>query len=142
MQILWHSQIALTMEIYSEVPTARTRSALEQLSRQLDGQPTLLYEDLNGPIPYSESALDVELRGFEPLTPSMRTPGGEVARGRWGRPATGRGRTKSPTADDVAVLVCCTTSCLALLASPGGQVAADPDDRPSDSDADPRLPSF
>jgi hypothetical protein len=32
----------------------------------------LLYEDLNGPIPYSESALDVELRGFEPLTPSMR----------------------------------------------------------------------
>jgi hypothetical protein len=72
MQILWHSQIALTMEIYSEVPTARTRSALEQLSRQLDGQPTLLYEDLNGPIPYSESALDVGLRGFEPLTPSMR----------------------------------------------------------------------
>jgi hypothetical protein len=37
MQILRHSQIALTMEIYSEVPTARRRSALEQLSRQLDG---------------------------------------------------------------------------------------------------------
>jgi hypothetical protein len=48
MQILWQSQFALTMEIYSEVPTARTRSALDQLSRRLDGQPTLLYEDLKG----------------------------------------------------------------------------------------------
>jgi hypothetical protein len=28
-----------------------------------------------------------ELRGFELLTPSMRTLGGEVARGRWGRSA-------------------------------------------------------
>jgi len=64
MQILWHSQIAMTMEIYSEVPTARKKSALEGLSRQLDGQPTLLYEDLNGPIPYSKSTLYVELRGL------------------------------------------------------------------------------
>ena len=91
MQILWHSQIALTMEIYSEVPTARTRSALEQLSRQLDGQPTLLYEDLNGPIPYSESALDVELRGFEPLTLSMRT---RCATGLRYSPWTGSQRSK------------------------------------------------
>jgi hypothetical protein len=36
MQILRHSQIAMTMEIYSEVPTARTRSALKRLGRQLD----------------------------------------------------------------------------------------------------------
>ena len=52
----------------------------------------------------------MELRGFEPLIPSMRTPGGAVVRGRWGRSATGRSRMKSLTADDVAVLVCCTTS--------------------------------
>ena len=51
MQILWHSRIAMTMEVYSQVPTAKTRSTLKQLGRQLDGQPTLLYEDLNGPIP-------------------------------------------------------------------------------------------
>jgi hypothetical protein len=31
----------------------------------------------------------VELRGFEPLTPSMRTLGAEVARGRWGRSLPG-----------------------------------------------------
>jgi integrase len=37
MQILRHSQIAMTMEIYSEVPTAKTRSALRRLGRQLDG---------------------------------------------------------------------------------------------------------
>jgi integrase len=33
MQILRHSQIAMTMEIYSEVPTAKTRSALKRLGR-------------------------------------------------------------------------------------------------------------
>lgn len=37
MQILRHSQIAMTMEIYSEVPTAKTRSALKRLGRKLDG---------------------------------------------------------------------------------------------------------
>jgi integrase len=37
MQILRHSQIAMTMEVYSEVPTAKTRSALKRLGRQLDG---------------------------------------------------------------------------------------------------------
>jgi hypothetical protein len=36
-QILRHSQIAMTMEVYSEVPTAKTRSALKRLGRQLDG---------------------------------------------------------------------------------------------------------
>jgi len=29
--------MAMTMEIYSEVPTAKTRSALKRLGRQLDG---------------------------------------------------------------------------------------------------------
>jgi Phage integrase family len=57
----------------------------------------------------------VELRGFEPLTPSMRTLGSEVVHGRWGRSATGRSRMKSLAADDVAVLVCCTTACLAVV---------------------------
>jgi hypothetical protein len=37
MQILHHSQIAITMEIYSEVPTAKTRSALKRLGKKLDG---------------------------------------------------------------------------------------------------------
>jgi hypothetical protein len=36
MQILRHSQIAMTMDVYSEVPTAKTRSALKPLGRQLD----------------------------------------------------------------------------------------------------------
>src|ERR1019366_10471909 len=39
----------------------------------------------------------------------MRTLGSEVVRGRWGRSSTGRSRTKSLRADDVAVHVCCTT---------------------------------
>jgi integrase len=37
MQILRHAKIAMTMEVYSEVPTAKTRSALKRLGRQLDG---------------------------------------------------------------------------------------------------------
>jgi hypothetical protein len=37
MEILRSSQIAMTMEIYSEVPRAKTRSALKRLGRQLDG---------------------------------------------------------------------------------------------------------
>ena len=37
MQILRHSQISMTMEVYSEVPTAKTRNALKRLGRQLDG---------------------------------------------------------------------------------------------------------
>ena len=37
MQILRHSKIAITMEIYTEVPDARTREALRALGSQLDG---------------------------------------------------------------------------------------------------------
>jgi uncharacterized Zn-finger protein len=37
MQILRHTQITVTMEVYSEVPSAKTRSALKRLGRQLDG---------------------------------------------------------------------------------------------------------
>jgi integrase len=37
MQILRHTQIAMTMEVYSEVPSAKTRSALKRLGQQLDG---------------------------------------------------------------------------------------------------------
>jgi hypothetical protein len=36
MQILRHSKIALTMEIYTEVPSAATRAALKKLGRWLD----------------------------------------------------------------------------------------------------------
>ena len=35
MQILRHSKIALTMEIYTEVPSAATRAALKKLGRWL-----------------------------------------------------------------------------------------------------------
>lgn len=37
MHILRHSQIAMTMEVYSEVPSAKTRNALKWLGRKLDG---------------------------------------------------------------------------------------------------------
>jgi hypothetical protein len=37
MQILRHSQVAMTMEVYCEVPSAKTRSALKRLGKQLDG---------------------------------------------------------------------------------------------------------
>jgi hypothetical protein len=63
-------------------PGAPARSTAQRaVGRQLDGQLTLLYGDRKGPIPCSKSALEVELRGFEPLTPSMRTLGKEVADG-------------------------------------------------------------
>jgi len=38
----------------------------------------------------------------------MRTPGGHVIRGRWGRSLSGGSLSKSFPADSVAVLVCCT----------------------------------
>jgi hypothetical protein len=63
-----------------------------------------------GSILCSKSAFEVELRGFEPLTLSMRTPGGEVARGRWGRSAVDRSLWESLAVDGVAVLVRCTAS--------------------------------
>jgi integrase len=37
MQILRHSQISMTMEVYSEVPSAKTRNALKRLGKKLDG---------------------------------------------------------------------------------------------------------
>lgn len=37
MQILRQSQIAMTMEVYSEAPSAQTRNALKRLGKQLDG---------------------------------------------------------------------------------------------------------
>lgn len=37
MQILRHSKIAVTMEIYTEVPSAATREALRKLGQWLDG---------------------------------------------------------------------------------------------------------
>jgi hypothetical protein len=36
MQALRQSQIAMTMEVYSDVPAAKTRTALKRLGRQLD----------------------------------------------------------------------------------------------------------
>jgi hypothetical protein len=35
MQILRHSRSAITMEIYTEVPSAATRAALKKLARRL-----------------------------------------------------------------------------------------------------------
>ena len=37
MQILRHSQISMAVEVYSEVPSAKTRNALKRLGRKLDG---------------------------------------------------------------------------------------------------------
>jgi hypothetical protein len=55
MQILQHSQIAMTIEVYSEVPTVKTKSALNRLGGQQDSQ-RLLYEGWKGPIRCSKSA--------------------------------------------------------------------------------------
>jgi hypothetical protein len=38
MQILRHSQIAVTMNVYSEVSTDDTREALRRLGEQLSGE--------------------------------------------------------------------------------------------------------
>jgi hypothetical protein len=63
------------MEIYSEVPTAKTRA----LSSGWAGNLMARVADFSAvwrpkvPIPSSNRPLNcVELRGFEPLTPSMR----------------------------------------------------------------------
>ena len=37
MQILRHSRISMTMEVYSEVSSTRTGNALKRLGRKLDG---------------------------------------------------------------------------------------------------------
>jgi hypothetical protein len=108
MQILRHGQIAMSMEVCSEVPAAETRSALKRLGRQLHGELALLYGHWKGPVLCSKSALEVELRGFEPLTPSMRTLGDEVVRGRWGGHEIGGSLREPLAAYDVAVYECCT----------------------------------
>jgi hypothetical protein len=36
MQILRHSQIAVTMNVYADVPSKATRSALKRLGKRLD----------------------------------------------------------------------------------------------------------
>jgi hypothetical protein len=40
MQILRHSQIAITMQVYSEVPSEATQDALRRLGESLDGPAT------------------------------------------------------------------------------------------------------
>ena len=52
----------------------------------------------------------IEAERDRALSTSVRTLGSEVVRGHWRRPVTGRSRTKSPTADDVAVFACCTAA--------------------------------
>ena len=37
MQILRHSQFAVTMEIYTQVPSEQTRNALKKIGASLDG---------------------------------------------------------------------------------------------------------
>ena len=64
--------------------------------------------DRKGPVPCSKPALDVELRGFEPLTPSMRTLGGAVAGGRCGKSAADGSLSEPLAVGDVAVFDCCT----------------------------------
>jgi hypothetical protein len=50
----------------------------------------------------------VELRDLGPLSPSMRTPGGEVIGGRWRRSLSGDSLSETFPVASVAVLVCCT----------------------------------
>jgi len=58
---LRHPQITVTMEVYSEVPSAKTRSALKRLGRQIGGQGLLcsgVVRASKGPVPQLERALD------------------------------------------------------------------------------------
>jgi integrase len=62
MQILRHSQIAMTMKVYSQVPTAKTRSALERLDKQPDGygcSTFVLYGAQKGRFRVRKPALDL-----------------------------------------------------------------------------------
>jgi hypothetical protein len=52
MAILRHSRVAMTMEIYTQVPDKATRDALRRLSAELDEQP-----------PAPEAAADVDDQG-------------------------------------------------------------------------------
>jgi hypothetical protein len=54
------------------------------------------------------------VRGLR-LTPSMRTLGAEVVRGRWGRSPVGGGFSEAFAADGVAVLLRCTRVGLVLM---------------------------
>ena len=77
MQILWHSQIATTMEIYSEVPTAKTRSASSGRAGNSMASWRCCTSTERASLVFRNRP-EVELRGFEPLTPSMRTKGSRV----------------------------------------------------------------
>ena len=77
MRILRHSKIAVTMEIYTEAPsdaTSRCSPQAQRLAHMTVAAVCCCYksrrgrfQDRNRPVTW------VELRGFEPLTPSMRT---------------------------------------------------------------------
>jgi len=76
MQILRHSKIAVTMEIYTEVPSAATRDALRKLSQWLGSEhrccTSVLYGQQNGQFLRSEPAADlVGDTGIEPVTSSV-----------------------------------------------------------------------
>jgi hypothetical protein len=47
-------------------------------------------------------------RSWSPAIPSMRTHGGEVIRGRWGRSLSGGSLSEAFSANSVAALLCCT----------------------------------
>ncbi len=61
MQILRHSQIAVTMNVYSEAPSKATQKALKRLGRQLHGYAPLLYfaavQDRKRPLPGTGNGL-------------------------------------------------------------------------------------
>ena len=48
MAILRHSKIALTMEIYTQVPDRATRESLKRLSEQLGQAPGVMPEGADG----------------------------------------------------------------------------------------------
>lgn len=89
MQILRHSEIAVTMEVYTHVPSAETRKALRKLGEALDGsKPKPKGKKIKNAIavprccktPRGPSATitlgplnSVGVAGFEPTTSSSRT---------------------------------------------------------------------
>ena len=78
MQILRHSKIAVTMEIYTEVPSAATRDALPQVGHWLDSLALLLpfaaarTEKMADPLKIGTGRLSwVGDTGIEPVTSSV-----------------------------------------------------------------------
>jgi hypothetical protein len=89
------SQIAMTMEIHGEVPRPKNRSALRRWVVKPIARVVL------------QCCMGISQGLVACSKTSMRTLGGEVVRGRWGRSWSGGGPNEPLAAHGVAVFECC-----------------------------------